>query len=294
MSEQRLIIYEKPKLTKPYLVMGFEGWPDAGKVSSGVIAFLREKLAARKLAEVKPDDFYLFQSVGAEVRRPVTEIQGGLVKALALPVTTFWFYKAKKSAHHLILMLGREPELRWGDYVSLILDMAQDFGVVRIYAIGGTYDVVPHTIEPLIGAVLSVPSLESEIREYGIQPINYRGPSSIHTTLLVSASQRNIEVISLWGYVPHYVQVPNTRVCYRMLSQLAKMIEIPLHLEDIRRESERLDEMVDKAVAQKPELQDYVRRLEVEYGQGKYELGELLKEDIIKEIEDFLRRRGEE
>ena len=294
MSEQRLIIHEKPKLTKPYLVMGFEGWPDAGKVSSGVIAFLREKLAARKLAEVKPEDFYLFQSAGDEVRRPVTEIQGGLVKDLSLPVTTFWFYKAKKPAPNLILMLGREPELRWGDYISLILDMAQDFGVVRIYAIGGTYDVVPHTIEPLIGAVLSVPSLESEVRQYGIRPINYRGPSSIHTTLLVSASKRNIEVVSLWGYVPHYVQVPNTKVCYRILGQLAKMLEIPLRLEDIRQESERLDEMVDKAVAQKPELQDYVRRLEAEYGQGKYESGELLKGDVIKEIEDFLRKRGEE
>jgi proteasome assembly chaperone (PAC2) family protein len=293
MSEPRLIIYQRPELAKPYLVMGFEGWPDAGKVSSGVVAYLRDKLAAGRLAEVKADDFYLFQSPGAEVRRPVTDIQDGLVKALALPATTFWFYKAKKPARDLILVLGREPELRWGDYVSLILDLAQDFGVVRIYAIGGTYDVVPHTIEPLIGVVLSVPSLESEMREHEIQPINYRGPSSIHTTLLVSAGKRDIEVISLWGYVPHYVQVPNTKVCYSVLSKLVKMLEMPLNLDDIRRESEQLDGMVDKAVAQKPELQDYVRRLEVEYGQGRYEAGEPLKEDVIKEIEDFLRRGGE-
>jgi proteasome assembly chaperone (PAC2) family protein len=294
MGEQSLIIYQRPKLSKPYLVMGFEGWPDAGKVSSGVVAYLRDKLAARKLAEVKPDDFYLFQSPGAEVGRPVADIQDGLVKALSLPKTTLWFHKTKGSAHDLLLVLGREPELRWGDYVSLILDLAQDFGVVRIYTAGGTYDVVPHTIEPLVGAVLSDSGLESEMRGYGIQPINYKGPSSIHTTLLVSASERHIEVVSLWGYVPHYVQVPNTKVCYHVLSKLVKLLEVSLDLDDIRRKSVQLDEMIDKAVSQKPELQDYVRRLEAEYGQGKYQAGETLKEDVIKEIEDFLRKRGEE
>ena len=294
MSEQSLIIYQRPKLVKPYLVMGFEGWPDAGKVSSGAIAYLRDKLACRKLAEVKPDDFYLFQSPGAEVGRPVTEIEGGLVKALSRPTTTFWFYKTKGSAHDLVLMLGREPELRWGDYVSLILDLAQDFGVVRIYTIGGTYDVVPHTIEPLLGVVLSDSSLEAEMRGYGVQPINYKGPSSVHTTLLVSASERHIEMVSLWGYVPHYVQVPNTKVCYRVLSDLARMLDIALSLDDIRQQSAQLDDMIDKAISQKPELQDYVRRLEAEYSQGRYEAGETLKEDIIKDIEDFLRKRGDE
>ena len=294
MSEQSLIIYQRPKLAKPYLVMGFEGWPDAGKVSSGAIAYLRDKLACRKLAEVKPDDFYLFQSPGAEVGRPVTDIEGGLVKALSRPTTTFWFYKTKGSSHDLVLMLGREPELRWGDYVSLILDLAQDFGVVRIYTIGGTYDVVPHTIEPLLGVVLSDSSLEAEMRGYGVQPINYKGPSSVHTTLLVSASERHIEMVSLWGYVPHYVQVPNTKVCYRVLSELARMLDIALNLDDIRQQSVQLDDMIDKAISQKPELQDYVRRLEAEYSQGRYEAGETLKEDIIKDIEDFLRKRGDE
>jgi len=294
MNVENLTIYGKPKLVRPYLVMGFEGWPDAGRVSSGVVSYLRDKLDTSKLAEVKPDDFYLYQSAGVEARRPVTDIKNGLVAALNLTTTTFWSYKNEKSAHDLIVSLGREPELRWDDYINLILDLAQDFDVVRIYAVGGTYDVVPHTMEPIMAAVLSAPGLEPEMREYDIPPINYRGPSSIHTTLLVSASRRNIEAISLWGYVPHYVQVPNAKVCYGLLSRLAKMLELALDLEDMRRGSEHLDEMVDKAVAQKPELQDYVRRLELEYGKTKGELGEPLKEDIIREIENFLRKKGEE
>ena len=294
MKRQNLVIYEKPKLAKPYLIMGFEGWPDAGRVSSGVVSYLKEKLRATKLAEVKPDEFYVFQSPGTELKRPVTEIENGLVKALSEPATTFWFYRGEKSAHDLIILLGREPELKWHEYIDLLLSAAHDYGVEQVYTIGGTYDVVPHTIEPIIGAVVSTPGLGAEVVKYGVQLINYRGPSSIHTAFLIAAREQVIKLISLWGYVPHYVQVPNSKVCYALLSRLTRMLGLEVNLEDMGRESLRLDEMVDKAVAQKTELVDYVRRLEAEYGKGKSETGEPLKEDIIKEIEDFLRRRGGE
>ncbi len=52
---QSLIIYERPNLVQPYLVMGLEGWPDAGRVSSGVVGYLKDKLGAKKFAEVKDE-----------------------------------------------------------------------------------------------------------------------------------------------------------------------------------------------------------------------------------------------
>lgn len=54
MEKENLIIYQKPNLVYPYLVMGFEGWPGAGKISSGVVGYLKDKLEAKKLAEPKP------------------------------------------------------------------------------------------------------------------------------------------------------------------------------------------------------------------------------------------------
>ncbi len=36
MKPQSLIIYESSNLVQPYLVMGFEGWLNAGKASPGV------------------------------------------------------------------------------------------------------------------------------------------------------------------------------------------------------------------------------------------------------------------
>ena len=289
MNTPGLIMYEKPKLSKPYLVIGFEGWPDAGRVSSGVIRYLRDKLTVSKLAEFVLDDFYLFQAPGAETKRPVTEIQNGLVKKFDPPTTTAWFHKSKSSDHDLIIVLGREPELRWNQYISLVFQLARSFGTKRIYALGGTYDVVPHTIEPLISAVISDPDLETDLSRYDIHLINYRGPSSIHSMLYTSADREDMEIVSLWGYVPHYVQVANTTVSYTMLTKLIRLLEVNIDLGDLREDSQRLDDMVDKAVAQKPELLEYVKRLELEYGKDNYEGGEPLTQDIIKEIEDFLR-----
>jgi len=289
MNTPGLIMYEKPKLSKPYLVIGFEGWPDAGRVSSGVIRYLRDKLTVRKLADFVPDDFYLFQTPGAETKRPVTDIQNGLVKEFDPPTTTAWFHKNESSGHDLIIVLGREPELRWNQYISLVFHLARNFGTKRIYALGGTYDVVPHTIEPLISAVISDPDLETDLSRYDIHLINYRGPSSIHSMLYTSADREDMEVVSLWGYVPHYVQVANTTVSYTMLTKLIRLLEVNLDLGDLREDSQRLDDMVDKAVSQKPELLEYVKRLELEYGKDNYEGGEPLTQDIIKEIEDFLR-----
>ncbi len=294
MEMQSLIIYERPDLVQPYLVMGFEGWPDAGRVSSGVVGQLRDKLEARKFAEVKADDFYVFQSPGLEVRRPLTDIEDGLVKGLSLPSTTFWFYKNDRSAHDLIISLGMEPELRWNNYVDLVLDLAQEFGVHRLYTVGGTYDTVPHTVEPMISAVLNDAGLKDEMREYGIGLIDYKGPSSIHTMLVVSAGKRELEAASLWGHVPSYIQVPNAKVCYSILSKLTRMVGIAVDLEDLKKAGEYLDDQVSRAIKQKPELEDYVRRLEEEYSKGMYQAGEPLAKDIIREVEDFLRRKKDE
>lgn len=294
MNMESLIIYERPNLVQPYLVMGFEGWPDAGRVSSGVVGYLKDKLQAKKFAEVKSDDFYVFQSPGVELRRPLTNIEDGLVKTLNLPSTTFWFYKNERSSHDLMISLGMEPELGWNKYVDLVLDLAQEFGVERIYTIGGTYDRVPHTVEPVITVVLNDPSLKGEMRKYGVELTTYEGPCSVHTVLLVSAGKRGLKTAGLWGHAPHYIQVPNTKVCYGMLNKLTKMLEIVVDLEDVKRAGEYLDEQVSKAIEQKAEFKDYVRRLEEEYSKGKYEVSESLREDIIKEVEDFLREKGGE
>lgn len=284
-------IYEKPNLKQPYMVGGFLGWPDAGKVSTGVINYLKDKLEAKKFAVLSPDDFYVYQYPETEWMRPVAEIEDGLIEKLNLSSTEFWAWNNKEGAHDLIFLLGMEPQLRWNQFVDTILDLAHELKVVRIYTIGSTYDSIPHTREPLITASVNDESFKAELAKYNIMSSSYKGPSSIHSLLLYQAGKRNIKAANLWGHAPHYIQVPNDKVCYHILAKLTEILEINPDLEDIRKAGEHLDKQVNYAIAQKEELKEYVTRLEAEYGRGRDAGKEPPATEIIKEVEDFLRKR---
>ncbi len=285
-----LLVYQKPELSAPAVVVGFEGWPDAGGIASGVVSFLKNKLQAERFAEVRPDNFFLFQSPGSESRRPIIRIEEGLVRGLTVPSTTFWFYRNPMGAPDLIIALGPEPELAWNRYIDLFIELVKEQGAKAIYSVGGTYDYIPHTVEPVVSALVNEPALKHEIRAHGIDLTTYEGPSSIHSLLLAAAARRGIRALSLWGHAPHYVQVPNARVCHAVMSKLVGLLGLSIDLEDIRKAGEYLDEQIREAVDQKPELQDYVKQLEEEYREGKLQVRGPLGEDVIKAVEDFLRK----
>jgi proteasome assembly chaperone (PAC2) family protein len=278
------IIFENPQLNHPYLVAGFSGWPDAGGVSTGVVGYLKNKLPLRKFGEIQPEDFYDFSSL-----RPFTAIHEGNIKELSFSLNEFFFWKRDKP-RDLIIFLGTEPHLRWDEYVNSVLNVAERFEVKRIYAIGGNYDRVPHTREPRITAVVNNPGLKTELKNYDIEFTKYQGPASIHTLLLTSSERRNIEAISLWGHAPYYIPAPNPQVSYSILKRLAKILEIEIDLDDIEGASKYLEEQVAKVVAQSPELQEHIKGLEEEYEAGEFKALPEGSEDIVKEVEKFLKR----
>lgn len=281
------------ELRDPCLVAGFEGWPDAGKVSTGVIGYLRDRLRAAKVAEVEPDDFYIFQGPGLEALRPLASIEDGLVSGLDLPRTDLWAWRNDRGGRDLVLLLGAEPHLRWNEYADSVLDFAQELGVRRVLTVGGVYDRVPHTAPPMVSAVANDSGLAAELGQHGSSATTYNGPASIHTLLLFRAGQRGLEAASLWGHAPFYIQQPNTKVCYGVLRVLVSVTGVDIDLSDLARASDHLDEQVNKALEQKPELKEYLSRLEQQYRLGGGS-GEPMDEDVVEEVEDFLRKTKED
>ena len=98
MDSRDVVRFGRPNLFRPNLVMGFEGWADAARISSGVVGQLRDRLRIKRLAEIRPDEFYIFQSPEGEARRPHTDVEEGLIRELKLPSTVFWFFKNRKGA----------------------------------------------------------------------------------------------------------------------------------------------------------------------------------------------------
>jgi proteasome assembly chaperone (PAC2) family protein len=283
-----------PDLRQPDMIIALSGWSDAAQVATGSVLYLARTLDATGFAQIEGDQFYDFSTA-----RPEVTIERGLVKLLQLPSNSLFYCQNVKADHDLVLFHGIEPHFHWQKFVDTILDLADMLKVRRIYALGGLFDNIPHTMEPRISGVVNRAELFEVLRKYNIEPINYRGPSSLHSFLLNNCTQRNMEAISLWGHAPFYVRVEtNPVVCLELVRKLTELIEMEIDLTELIKAGEYLRDMLNRLLADSEELQDYVKKLE-----EQYEIEGLSPREpspgadrIVREVEDFLlkQRRKEE
>jgi proteasome assembly chaperone (PAC2) family protein len=255
--ENELLIHETPRLSRPWLIGGYEGWVDAGKVSSGSLTYLRESLKAQKFAEILSDGFHLFRD-----SRPKVVVEDGLIRQVEYPRNEFFYWRNSGLLPDLILFLGNEPHIRWKAFADLFLKLASRFGVERLVTIGGLYDQVVHTIPRKISVVASNPNLLNDLLAHNVQMIDYAGPGSYVSLLQERAETYGIGSLMLWGRVPPYVGMRSSWDCIQILELLAKLVPFEVDLSALREEAELIDEQLQKAVEEKPDLRTYVKQLE--------------------------------
>jgi proteasome assembly chaperone (PAC2) family protein len=255
--ETELIIHETPRLSRPWLIGGYEGWIDAGKVSSGSLTYLRESLNAHKFAEILSDGFHLFRD-----SRPRVVVENGLIRQVDYPKNEFFYWKNRGLLPDLILFLGNEPHVRWKAFADLFVKLASRFGVERMATIGGLYDQVVHTIHRKTSVVASNPNLLKDLLVHDVQMIDYAGPGSYISLLQERAETDGIGSFMLWGRVPPYVAMRSSWDCIQILELLAKLVPFEVDLNELREEAKVIDEQLQKAVEEKPDLRTYVKQLE--------------------------------
>jgi proteasome assembly chaperone (PAC2) family protein len=271
------------------MLAAFIGWPDAAQVSTGAVAYFIKKLQAKKLAELKSDDYYDFATI-----RPVISVEDGIMTPMHMPMNTFYYWKDEEGGNDLILLTGIEPQMRWQSYVENIADLAGFYNVNRIYAAGGLYDRIPHTREIRISGLVNDESLLPVLQQHNIEPISYQGPSSIHGLLLTVCSTRRIPAVSLWGHVPFYIRSEsNPIVCLEIVKRLSSLLDMQVPLMELTRSSDHLTDVLGKLLTENEQMRNFLTALEQQYDQGGSALGEEFagSEQVIHDIEEFLRNQ---
>jgi len=299
---ESLVIQERPILRQPRLIAGFFGWLDGGEASSGTIHYLITKLQAKKFAEIDAKDFYVFQVSGITSLRPQVKTENGLVKEIRFPQNEFYYWKNEEDedAGDLILLLGTEPNLRWQEYTEAIIDLAQQFGVKRMYSVGAVLGGVPHTKEPTVSSSISNLKLKEELEKYAVRFSNYQGPATFNSILVAAFAHRGIEAVHMTAraiYYPEFnIAVPHdSKAMYSLLRRLRSLLQISLDLSDLEKQSQELEEKLSSMVSQSPRLRDYIRELEANFEEMRYEEPiEGSPEDFVRGVEEFLRQRREE
>jgi predicted ATP-grasp superfamily ATP-dependent carboligase len=258
MSESLLHLRFTPEMRSPAIVIGFSGWPDAGGVSSLSISYLRELLNASQIGHIDMSQF-----IDHTQHRPVVVIEDGILKSIGMPgFEIYWGIAAERD---VIMIRGYEPMSGWDKLVKAIFALADRFGVERLVSIGGLLDRVPHTRPVRISFLTTDKELYYKALSLGLRPSNYQGPASIHSYLMYECGKLGLKAVSIWGHVPHYLNIANPRVVASVLEKVGAVLDMQLNLDRLYVEASVFEGKVSSLVENDSDLRRIVESLEREY-----------------------------
>jgi proteasome assembly chaperone (PAC2) family protein len=254
-----------PRLTDATMLLALTGWMDGGHVSTGTVRRLMDNRKVKEIARIDPDPFHIYNFPGsmevAALFRPSVKYEDGLITELDLPSNVFHC----DPAANLVFFIGQEPNLRWQAFADCIFSLADSAGVTRIFFMGSFGGSVPHTREPRMYGSVSHKRLRPLLDEHGVRPSDYEGPSGFSTFLLAQAPARGIDMVSLVAEIPGYLQGLNPLSIEAVTRRLARILNVPLDLADLRAASNEWEVQVTEAVEKDDDLAATVRKLEDKY-----------------------------
>ncbi len=256
---------EKPMANEIYMVAGWHQWADAGSISSGLPEFLIDQTDARKIGEIAPDDFYLFQLPGTHhFLRPEIQLKDGYRQNLVANVNEFYYTGDENKG--LVIFLGTEPHMNVERYAGAFFDAIVELGVKRVVAVGGVYGAMPFNLDRNVSCVYSLPRMKTELEGYSVRFSDYEGGATIASYLLDRAERKNVEFLALYSFVPAYDFAPpdfsepdtgsiqgirlenDFRAWFELMRRVNHMFSMGLDLSELERLAEELDSSIDDKI----------------------------------------------
>jgi proteasome assembly chaperone (PAC2) family protein len=250
--------HKQPELRDPVVVAALAGWNDAADAATTAIKFLIDRWKPTKLAEIEPEEFYVFTET-----RPTIKFIEGIQRTIVWPTNEFLFFKAPYLNFDVILYLGVEPQLKWKTFSQSFLEVCRRFKVSEVLLLGALLADVPHSIAVPISGTSSNAEMMERLREMDVHSSRYEGPTGMIGVLQDACRRNDIPAASLWAAAPHYLAAtPNIKVTSALLTYLNTFLSFGLDLSDIQTDAQRFEEQITALVARDPEASAYVRKLE--------------------------------
>jgi hypothetical protein len=268
----------EPDLEAPVLVTAFDGWVDAA--SAATTAANTIAADGTKIAEFDADLLIDYRA-----RRPVLDIVDGDMKSLAWPETTVRAVRA--GARDLVVLTGPEPDFRWHELADAVLDLVMRLGITEAVTLGSLGLAVPHTRPTQITATASRPELlePEDQRTEGL----LRVPAAAVSVIEMNLRDSGISTIGFFAQTPHYVTATYAPAVLALIQRLGRYIGAALPVGSLPSDAESQRAQLDAIVEERPEIKEYVERLEAAYQPG-WSIPSA--DELGAEIERFLRKQG--
>ncbi len=307
MDDQLLEFQEIPTSANMVMITGWRQWADAGSISSELPAYLIEKTGARKIGEIKPESFYLFQMPGTHhLLRPVVEIEDGRVLNLEQKRNEFYF--SGDAQQGLIIFLGDEPHLNVERYGQALFNAVAGLGVKQIAGIAGVFGPTPYDKDRQVSCIYSLPEMRSVLEEYAVTFSNYEGGSSIDSYLVEMAGRQNIPYFTFYAFVPAYdfsgsamqprgIQVERDYTAWlNVMQRLNHLLNLGIDLKELEKNSGEMvtaiDAKIEELIEELPQLniREYLDKLSADFDELSFvpldDVWEQGLRDIFKDMDE--------
>ena len=220
-------------------------------------------------------------------RRPTLEIVDGRPDRLTWPELTL--RHARFGERDLLVLAGPEPDYRWRELEEAVVDLARRLDVSAWISLGAIPAAVPHTRPVTILGTESRPGLLLGDVAAGPEGV-LRVPAAAISVLDLAATQAGIPAIGYYAQVPHYVTGAYPPASVELLRLVGRHVEAEIAMGELRDEARRMLARLDAATAGDANTRAYVERLEAMVDEARRPEGD----DLISEIERFLRDRGDD
>jgi len=265
-------------LIEPIAVVAFDGWVDAGSAATAAAARLAE--GSDVIASFQGDLLFDYRA-----RRPTLEIVDGRPSLLSWPELTM--RRARIAERDLLIVAGPEPDYRWRELATDMVDLAGRLGVVEWISLGAIPAAVPHTRPIPVMGTESVPGL----LRGGVQPGPagvLRVPSAASSVIDHALAASGIAALGYYAQVPHYVSGPYPPAAVALLRAVGRHLDTDIDSGSLDDEARQLRTSLDAAAALDDQTRTYVERLEAMVDEARLPSGD----ELISDIERFLRDRG--
>ncbi len=274
-----------PQLRSPIMILAFSGWNDAGEAASAAIQHLASIWPVQTIGEFDTEEFYDYQN-----NRPIVSVDESFNRSLTWPTTTVRGVSLPNYDRDLILVSGVEPSLKWRTFVGQLLDLGEDLDISMVVCLGSLLADVPHTRPIPVTATAARPEFGERL---GLEMSRYEGPTGILGAIQDACNQREIDALSIWAAIPHYVSSPPCpKATLSLLNHLEDLLELSIDLGELPEDAKAWEIGVDQLSQEDSEIADYVKSLEE--SKDEADLPEATGEAIAREFERYLRRRGED
>ncbi|HUQ79338.1 MAG TPA: PAC2 family protein [Patescibacteria group bacterium] len=267
-------------LDRPTLVVALDGWVDAGSAATTAAALIAA--GGRTIVTFDADRLFDYRA-----RRPTLEIQDGRLSDLSWP--GFEIVLARLDGRDVLILTGPEPDYRWRRLADGVVEAARALGVAQWISLGAIPAAVPHTRPvPILGTASAPGLLRGDIRPGPAGLL--RVPGALVSVLEMRAAEEGIEAVGYFAQVPHYVTGPYAPAALALHRAVARHLDLELDPGPLGEEAIQLRTRLDTATSVDDNTRGYVERLEAMVDEERLPAGD----DLISEIEQFLRDQGSE